>query len=170
MSIDFDNDDEDFEDIIDIEEEDVVILDDEEEIDDDEKLETGGDIDDVDEDEFEVELDNEEEDDEEDIDIDVLDIEEKTDIKIDEKKHITVPFITKYEYPKIISTRAQQIASGSPIFIDINDNELKKKKPMEIAELELKQGKLNNIKIKRILPNGIVEIRKLSELKFYSFY
>lgn len=166
-SIDFDN--EDFDDIID--QEDIVIID-TDEIDDDEKLEATGDIDDVDEDEFEIEIeDGDDGEDGDDIDIDVLDIEEKIEeVKINDDKFITVPFITKYEYPKIISTRAQQIASGSPIFINIDDNELKKKKPMEIAELELKLGKLNNIKIKRILPNGKIEIRLLSELKFYSFY
>lgn len=165
-SIDFDNDDFNIDD-------DVVIIDDDDNddiIDEDEKLEAPGDIDDVDEDEFEVEVENDDDDEEEDIDIDVLDIEEKKEDEKSETKNITVPFITKYEYPKIISTRAQQIASGSPIFIDIDDIELKKKKPMEIAELELKQGKLNNIKIKRILPNGKIEMRKLSELKFYSFY
>jgi len=157
MSVDFDAD---FED--DIEDEDVILIDECE--DEDEKLDDECDIDKV-----EFEVDAEIDDDQEEIDIDVLDIiEQKKEDQ--EKKNITVPFITKYEYPKIISTRAQQIASGSNIFIDINDHELTKKKPMEIAELELKRGKLNNIKIKRILPNGKVEIRKLSELKFYSFY
>ena len=164
-SVDFDAD---FEDEIDDEEE-LLIIDDEEVIDEDEKLDDECAMDKVDQDEFEIDID----DDEEEIDIDVLDIEEKEEKEesIEDKKiNITVPFITKYEYPKIISTRAQQIAAGSPIFIDVNHEDLKKQKPMEIAELELKQGKLNNIKIKRVLPNGKVEIRKLSELKFYSFY
>lgn len=161
-SVDFD---EDFEDIDDID--DVIILDEEEEEDEDEKLEEECDVDKVNQDEFEIELDDNDEDEE--IDIDVLDIEEKVETE-EVKKNITVPFITKYEYPKIISTRAQQIACGAPILIDINDPKLKKKKPMEIAELELATGKLNNIKIKRVLPNGKIEMRKLSELKFYSFY
>ena len=139
-----------------------------EDIEEDEKLEAAGDIDDIDEDEFEVDI-NEDDEDDEDVDIDVLDIEENEE-KLEIEDKITVPFITKYEYPKIISTRAQQIANGAPIFIDINDLRLSKKKPMEIAELELKLGKLNNIRIKRVLPNGKIEIRKLSELKFYSFY
>ena len=165
-SVDFDAD---FEDEIDEEED--LLIEDEEVIDEDEKLDDECAMDKVDQDEFEIDIEDDEE--EIEIDIDVLDIEEKIeekDEKKDEKKNITVPFITKYEYPKIISTRAQQIAAGSPIFIDVNHEDLKKQKPMEIAELELKQGKLNNIKIKRVLPNGKVEIRKLSELKFYSFY
>lgn len=164
------DDDDDFSDsdvLIDDEEDDVLIDEDEEE-DDDEKLED--DIE-IDEEEFDKEKDEEEdyEDKEEDEDIDI-DIED--DIKINKNipsnNFITVPFITKYEYPKIISTRAQQIANGSPIYIDIKN--IKNKNPMNIAEIEFKEGKLNNFIIIRTLPNGKVEKRKLSELKLYSFY
>lgn len=150
--------------------EDLIIIDDDEEEND--KLEGDEDnIDTIDEDEFESESENENEDDEkkeDEDDIDILDITELKDKVKLKKVNITVPFITKYEYPKIIAIRAQQIANGSPIFIDITN--LKIKKPMNIAELEFKKGKLDNIMIKRILPNGIIEYRKISDLKFYEFY
>ena len=162
------DDDDDFSDsdvLIDDEEDDVLIDEDEEE-DDDEKLED--DIE-IDEEEFDKDEEEDYEDKEEDEDIDI-DIED--DIKINKNipsnNFITVPFITKYEYPKIISTRAQQIANGSPIYIDIKN--IKNKNPMNIAEIEFKEGKLNNFIIIRTLPNGKVEKRKLSELKLYSFY
>lgn len=159
----------DFEDLSE-EEEDIVILDEEEE--EEEKLENVGDIDDVDEDEFDLIDEDDENNEDDDIDIDILDIEEhidKDEIK-QNVNQITVPFITKYEYPKIISIRAQQIANGSPIFVDLDIKKYKNITAIDIAEMEFKQGKLNNIKIKRQLPNGKIEICKLSELKLYSFY
>lgn len=160
-----------YDDDFDIEEEDDdLLIEDEDDIDDDEKLEEEGDIDNIDEDEFE----NSDDEDKEEVDkedgnddIDVIELEEH-ELK-PETKRITVPFITKYEYPKIISIRAQQIANGSPIFLK-NINEVKDKLPMNIAELEFKKGCLNNMIINRQLPNGRVERIKLSELKFYSFY
>jgi DNA-directed RNA polymerase subunit K/omega len=149
-------------------EETLTIIDDDD--DENEKMEDDNDIDNINEDEFENSEDDDEkkddDDDDDDDDVDIIEIKEK--VKINKSKNITVPFITKYEYPKIISIRAQQIASGSPIYIDITD--IKDKTPMNIAEIEFKEGKLNNMIIKRVLPNGNIEIRKLSELKFYSFY
>lgn len=147
-------------------EETLTIIDDDD--DENEKMEDDNDIDNINEDEFENSEDDDEKKDDEDDDDDVDIIEIKEKVKINKSKNITVPFITKYEYPKIISIRAQQIASGSPIYIDITD--IKDKTPMNIAEIEFKEGKLNNMIIKRVLPNGNIEIRKLSELKFYSFY
>ena len=151
-------------------EEEDIIIEDEPEEEDNEKMEEEGDIDNIDEDEFENEDEEEEEElDKEDgnDDIDVIEIVEEV-IKKEEKKNITVPFITKYEYPKILSIRAQQIAEGSPIFLD--DKNIKNKSAIDIAELEFKNGKLNNLIIKRKLPNGRVESIRLSELKFYEFY
>lgn len=118
------------------------------------------------EDEEELELKDDEEDEEDDDeDLHILEIKEKV---YKNTNNITVPFITKYEYPKIISIRAQQIAKGAPIYINIE--QLKIKNPINIAELEFKSGKLNNMIIKRKLPNGNIELRKISELNFYEFY
>lgn len=138
-----------------------------------ENMQEEGDIDNIDEDEFENEEEEEEELDKEDgnDDIDVIEIKEENKKKeetVESDNNITVPFITKYEYPKILSIRAQQIAEGSPIFLENVD--LKDKTPINIAELEFKHGKLNNFIIKRKLPNGKVENIRVSDLKFYEFY
>ena len=171
MSIDFDNDFSDV-DLEDDEEEDIVIIDEDNDEDEDEKLEEEGDIDNIDEDEFEnsEDADENKEDDEDEDDIDIIDDDIDSESKKTDKKNtnITVPFITKYEYTKILSIRSQQIANGSPIYID--KTRVKNMKPMNIAELELKENKLNKILIKRKLPNGIIEERKLSDLKFLDFY
>ena len=167
-SDDFENfDDEDISDVEEIEEID-------EDIDDEENLEEQeGNIDNIDEDEMEGEFDEEKEDEE---DIDVEDeLEDEEEEQKEEKKEVnklTVPFLTKYEYPKIIALRSQQISQRSPIFIDLEELKTRYKKitPIIIAEEEFKQGKLNNIIIKRRLPNGKIEERKLTELKILSFY
>ena len=80
----------------------IDIIEDPDELDED-KLE---DIDNVDEDEFDNVSDSDDEfKEDEDDDIDILDIKvKKNDIKNDIKKidkNVTVPFITKYEYPKM---------------------------------------------------------------------
>jgi len=165
MSLDFSDDD--FENVDLMEDDDIIILDqDDVEEDENEKLEEECDMDKVNQDEFETKKDDDDDDED---DIDLVEIEEiKTKEKISKKTNITVPFITKYEYPKIISIRSQQIANGSPIFVDVST--LKDKTPMNIAELEFKKGKLNNMIIKRPLPNGTFEMRRISDLKFYDFY
>lgn len=46
-------------------------------------------------------------------------------------------FLTKYEKAKIISLRSLQISNTSDIFISIDQDELSKLTPLEIAEKEL---------------------------------
>ena len=50
--------------------------------------------------------------------------------------------LTKYELVRIISIRAQQIAAGSPLFL--NEDEIPKglEDPVELAKLEIKKGRL----------------------------
>ncbi len=50
--------------------------------------------------------------------------------------------LTKFEKIRIISIRAQQIASGSPLFL--NENEIPEgvTDPVELAKLEIKKGRL----------------------------
>ena len=130
-----------------------------------------GNIDNIDEDEMEGEFDEDKEDED-------IQMNEDLEFEEDEKKEeettnkFTVPFLTKYEYPKIIALRSQQISQRSPVFVDLEELKKKYKKitPIIIAEEEFKQGKLNNIKIKRRLPNGKIEERRLTELKILSFY
>jgi len=69
----------------------------------------------------------------------------------EEKKRkikIGPPWLTKYERARIISARALQITLGAPVLIDVPSG---MHDPIEIAELELKEGVLPII-IRRRLP------------------
>jgi DNA-directed RNA polymerase subunit K/omega len=72
---------------------------------------------------------------------------------------ITLPFISKFEYVRVLGTRIQQLTSGAKPLIK-NAQHLNYK---EIAVLEYKNNVLPLI-IERRLPNNIVEYWKLSEL------
>ena len=86
-------------------------------------------------------------------------------------KKITLPILTKYEKTLLISTRAQQIANGSIILVDINKIMPNVSKPetihMDIAKnIAYEELRLNRIPfiIKRTLPNKTYEYWKISEL------
>lgn len=76
----------------------------------------------------------------------------------------TIPRLTKYERANIIGLRATQIQAGSQPFINIKT--LAQITPISIAEEELRQHKLDFLKIKRTLPSGKHEIISLKHLKF----
>lgn len=71
--------------------------------------------------------------------------------------------MTKYEFAQIIGKRAHQISKNSPLYVEIDEKEVKKYDVIEIAEMELKAGKLPFI-LRRILPNGYYEDWRVSEL------
>jgi len=50
--------------------------------------------------------------------------------------------LTKFERVRIISVRAQQIATGSPLFLEENEIPEGLTDPIELAKLELEKGKL----------------------------
>ncbi len=50
--------------------------------------------------------------------------------------------LTKYELVRIISIRAQQIAAGSPLFLDEEEIPEGLDDPIELAKLEIRKGKL----------------------------
>ncbi len=50
--------------------------------------------------------------------------------------------LTKFERVRIISIRAQQIATGSPLFLEENEIPEGLTDPVELAKLELEKGKL----------------------------
>ena len=62
-------------------------------------------------------------------------------------------YMTKYEYAKIIGTRAQQISNNFPIMIT---NLRGIRDPRRIAQMELRERKMP-IKIRRTLPDGTFE-------------
>lgn len=79
--------------------------------------------------------------------------------KLNDEK-ISQPYLTKYEYAKIIGIAAQQIESGRKPLIEPPASYTH---PIDIAEYELKQKKTPII-IKRKLPNDICEYFTLDQL------
>jgi len=80
---------------------------------------------------------------------------------INDPLHRSLPFLTKYEYTKILGVRASQIENGAapmiPIEEHVHDAYL-------IAKEELLQ-KMTPIIVKRPIPNGIIEYWKLADLE-----
>jgi len=72
----------------------------------------------------------------------------------------TIPMITKYELAAILATRAAEIADDHPITIQNPGTT----DPAKIAQMEFDAGKLPK-KIKRVWPDGKVEVWSLSELQ-----
>jgi DNA-directed RNA polymerase I, II, and III subunit RPABC2 len=68
--------------------------------------------------------------------------------------------LSKYEYTRIIGTRAVQIAMNSPVFIDIGDET----DPIEIAKMEFKEKKLPFI-IQKKFPDGSICSIPVSEFQ-----
>ena len=62
--------------------------------------------------------------------------------------------------------RAQQISRSSPLYIYLDEEQLKSLNPLEIAELELAQKKIPFI-LRRFLPNDQYEDWKLEELHLW---
>ena len=79
------------------------------------------------------------------------------------KTNFTVPYLNKYEYSRIIASRALQISNGSEIFIDDTNGSID---PIQIAKLEYEKNKLPFL-ISRQLPNGSTETFSLKDLKSF---
>ena len=75
--------------------------------------------------------------------------------------HRSVPFLTKYEYTKILGVRANQIENGASPMISVDETV---HDAYLIAKEELLQKKTPII-IKRPMPNGTIEYWKLSDLE-----
>ena len=81
-----------------------------------------------------------------------------------DKKKISKPIMTKYEFNQIVSLRANQLALGMQPFIDTTNLNIKSN--MELRQIvlqELKEGKLPYI-IKRPLPNNKYEYYRIGDL------
>jgi len=81
---------------------------------------------------------------------------------INDPRHRTVPFITKYERAKILGERAKQINAGATPFIEVNQEIID---GYSIALAEFEQKKVPMI-IRRPLPNGESEYWRLDDLEF----
>jgi len=76
------------------------------------------------------------------------------------KERKTIPILSKYERTRIVGERAIQISMGAPPLVEVGNLE----NPADIAEKELREKKIPYI-IKRVLPNGIVELWSVDELR-----
>lgn len=90
----------------------------------------------------------------------------------DQNIYKTGKFLYKYEYPRIVSSRATAIQNGAPPLIQLVDPVTGRqlRDPMDIAEEELRQGKLP-LMVDRPLPGKApykqtIEQRPLSTLIF----
>ena len=74
---------------------------------------------------------------------------------------ISIPILTKYEKPRILGDRAKQLSEGAKPLIRSD----KKMSAMEIAIEELRQRRIP-LKIKRVRPDGMIEIWSVNELEY----
>lgn len=79
--------------------------------------------------------------------------------------HRTYPFITKYEYARVIGIRAKQLNNGADPFVEVEPGIID---GYTIALKEMEQKKIPFI-ISRPLPNGGKEYWKLQDLEIIHF-
>lgn len=72
----------------------------------------------------------------------------------------TIPILSKYERTRVVGERAIQISMGAPPLVEVGNLE----NPVDIAEKELREKKIPYI-IKRVLPNGLIELWSVDELR-----
>jgi DNA-directed RNA polymerase I, II, and III subunit RPABC2 len=72
----------------------------------------------------------------------------------------TIPILSKYERTRVVGERAIQISMGAPALVEVGNLE----NPVDIAEKELREKKIPYI-IKRVLPNGLIELWRVDELR-----
>ncbi len=87
-------------------------------------------------------------------------VRDKNNIIID-PLHRTIPFLTKYEFTRVIGQRAKQINSGAKPFVKIPENVID---GVIIAEIELAQKRIPFI-IRRPFPGGGCEYWNLKDLE-----
>lgn len=85
--------------------------------------------------------------------------------EIVDELHKTLPFVTKYEYARIIGVRTKELNEGADPFVEFDHNIID---GYNIAIKELEEKKLPFI-VKRPLPNGSCEYWKLSDLELIHF-
>ena len=75
--------------------------------------------------------------------------------------HMTIPFLTKFEFTRILGMRTKQINNGAKPFIKVPEGIID---GYLIAEREIREKKLPFI-VKRPIPNGGCEYWKLEDLE-----
>ncbi|XP_046842183.1 DNA-directed RNA polymerases I, II, and III subunit RPABC2-like [Xenia sp. Carnegie-2017] len=74
-------------------------------------------------------------------------------------RHVTTPYMTKYERARVLGTRALQISMGAPVMVELEGET----DPLQIAMKELKAQKIPII-IRRYMPDGSHEDWGIDEL------
>lgn len=80
-----------------------------------------------------------------------------------DKNHKSVPYLTPYEKTKIIGFRANQLAKGAQLLINLESNQKHITDVLELARIELEQRRLPFI-LKRPMPDGSFEYWRLKDL------
>jgi len=83
---------------------------------------------------------------------------------IDKNKYISRPFLTIYEYTKILCKRTTQILNGAKVMLNIPEDEINNYTAKELAILELKY-KVSPFKIIRTIGAHNIEIWDVNELQ-----
>lgn len=95
----------------------------------------------------------------------VIDDIEKVQDFLKDKKYISKPIMTKYEFNSIIALRTTHLSLGAIPFVDV-PNDLKITTNMELRKIaiqELKEGKLPFI-VKRTIPNHLPEYWNIKDM------
>lgn len=81
-----------------------------------------------------------------------------------DKEKVSKPIMTKYEFDQVISLRANQLALGSPAFVNITGMTINSNMELrKVALKELQEGRLPYI-LKRPLPNNRYEYYRIGDL------
>lgn len=80
---------------------------------------------------------------------------------VDEIDHITNPYMTKYEYAKLVGYRAVMLAHGHPPCIEYDKSV--PYDPVKIAKQEV-DSLATPLHIKRQLPDGRIDVWSVSEM------
>lgn len=87
-------------------------------------------------------------------------------MKTTKNKMITPPILTKYEFTRLLSTRALQISNNSKIFTEIDSSCVS---ALDIAKKEFREVLYFPLSIRRKLPNGVIEEYDLKDMIIPSF-
>lgn len=87
------------------------------------------------------------------------------------REAVSVPWLTKYEFTRVLSDRATMLAYGAVPFVPLPPN-FAIKTNMELREVALKELRLGVIpfKVRRTLPDGTIEEFKLRDLDIPDVY
>lgn len=97
----------------------------------------------------------------------VIDDVEKVGVLLEDEERFTNEIITKYEFNQTISLRTMHLSKGAQPLVDL-PADFKIRGNMELRSIalqELREGRLPYL-VRRMMPNGKTEYRRLSEMDF----